>query len=118
MGLFKDILELSSINGSKEYRKRMLTGGDIATGNSSYSVNAAERIKNLEGLSNLERIETEHIENSQTLLYKIEELKGRLNDDNISDREKSIIKEYLNLLYEKYEELLDKEKNDNCGYSR
>ena len=35
MGIFKDILSLSSINGSKEYRKRMLTGKDIIYGNSS-----------------------------------------------------------------------------------
>ena len=121
MGLFKDILRLSSINGSKEYRKRMLTGRDIATRVSNYSVNTERRIKNLERLSSVERIETEPIENSQIVLYKIEELKSRLNNGNISDREKSIIEEHLNLLYEKYEELLDKEKNDrsyNGDYSR
>lgn len=117
MGLFKDILGLSSINGSKEYRKRMLTGRDIVTGDSNYSVNTKRRIKNLES----ERIKTEPIENSQTVLYKIEELKRRLSNDNISDREKSIIKEHLNLLYEEYEELLDNEKSDNSykeDYSR
>lgn len=113
MGLFKDILGLSSINGSKEYRKRMLTGRDIATGASNYSINTERRIKNLERLSSVERIETEPIENSQTVLYKIEELKRRLSNGNISDREKSIIKEHLNLLYEKYEELLDNEKSDS-----
>lgn len=121
MGLFKDILKLSSINGSKEYRKRMLTGRDIVTGASNYSVNTERRIKKLERLSSVERIETEPIENSQTVLYKIEDLKSRLNNVNISDRERSIIKEHLNLLYEKYEELLDKEKNErpyNGNYSR
>lgn len=69
----------------------------------------------------VERIETEPIENSQTVLYKIEELKSRLNNGNILDKEKSIIKEHLNLLYEKYEELLDKEKSDGSyhgDYSR
>ena len=121
MGLFKDILGLSSINGSKEYRKRMLTGRDTVTGDSNYSVNTERRIKNLERLSSIERIETEPIENSQTVLYKIEELKRRLSNGNISDREKSIIKEHLNLLYEKYEELLDNEKSDSSykgDYSR
>lgn len=111
MGLLKNILGLSSINGSKEYRKRMLTGRDIVTGASNYSVNTERRIKSLESLSSVERIETKPIENSQTVLYKIEELKRRLNNGNISNREKSIIKEHLNLLYEKYEELLDKEKS-------
>ena len=111
MGLIKDILGLSSINGSKEYRKRMLTGRDIVTGDSNYSVNTERRIKNLKRLSSVERIETKSAENSQTVLYKIEELKRRLSNGNISDKEKSIIKEHLNLLYEKYEELLDKEKS-------
>lgn len=55
MGLFKDIFGLSSINGSKEYRKRMLTGRDIVTGGSNYSVNTERRIKNLERLSSVER---------------------------------------------------------------
>ena len=121
MGLFKDILGLSSINGSKEYRKRMLTGRDIVTGDSNYSINTERRIKNLERLSSVERIEVKPIENSQTVLYKIEELKRRLSNGNISDREKSIIKEHLNLLYEKYEELLDNEKSDSSykgDYSR
>ena len=121
MGLFKDILGLSSINGSKEYRKRMLTGRDIVTGDSNYSINTERRIKNLERLSSVERIEAEPTENSQTVLYKIEELKRRLSNGNISDREKSIIKEHLNLLYEKYEELLDNEKSDSSykgDYSR
>lgn len=112
MGLFKNILGLASINGSKEYRKRMLTGRDIVTGASNYSVNTEKRIKNLERLSSVERIETEPIENSQTVLYKIEELKSKLNNGNISDREKTIIREHLNLLYEKYEELLEKEKSE------
>lgn len=99
----------------------MLTGRDIFTGASNYSVNTERRIKNLERLSSVERIETEPIENSQTVLYKIEELKSRLNNGNILDKEKSIIKEHLNLLYEKYEELLDKEKSDGSyhgDYSR
>ena len=99
----------------------MLTGRDIFTGASNYSVNTERRIKNLERLSSVERIETEPIENSQTVLYKIEELKSRLNNGNILDKEKSIIKEHLNLLYEKYEELLDKEKRDGSyhgDYSR
>ena len=60
MGLFKDILGLSSINGSKEYRKRMLTGRDIVTGDSNYSINTERRIKNLERLSSVERIEAEN----------------------------------------------------------
>lgn len=121
MGLFKDILGLSSISGSKEYRKRMLTGRDIATGTANYSVNTGRRIKNLERLPNLERIETEPIENSQAVINKIEELKSRLSNGNISDREKGFIKDHLNLLYEKYEELLAKEKNDrsyNDEYSK
>ena len=121
MGLIKDILELSSIKGSKEYRKRMLTGRDIVTGKPNYSINTKERIKNLERLLNVERVEAEPIENSQTVLYEIEELKRKLNNGNISDREKSIIKEHLNLLYEKYEELLDKEESDrsyNGNYPR
>lgn len=113
MGFFKDILGLSSVKGSKEYRNRMLTGRDIVTGNSNYGVNSKSRIENLERLPNVERIKTETTENSQTVLYKIEELKRRLSSGNISDREKSIIKEHLNLLYEKYEELLDKEKSDS-----
>ncbi len=121
MGWFKNILGLSSINGSKKYRERMLTGRDIVTGDSNYSVNTERRIENLEKLSSVERIETEPIENSQTVLYKIEELKRRLSNSNISDREKSIIKEHFNLLYEKYEELLEKEKGDSFykgNYSR
>lgn len=121
MGLFKDILGLSSIKGSKEYRKRMLTGKNIATGDSNYRINTERRSKNLKRLSSVETIETEPIENSQTILYKIEELKSRLNNGNISDRERSIIKEHLNLLYEKYEELLEKEKKErpyNSDYSR
>ena len=113
MGFFKDILGMSSINGSKEYKKRMLTGRDIVTGDSNYSVNTERRIKNLERLSSVERIKTEPTENSQTVLYKIEELKKKLSNGNISDRDKSTIKEHLNLLYEKYEELLDKEKSDS-----
>ena len=67
----------------------MLTGRDIFTGASNYSVNTERRIKNLERLSSVERIETEPIENSQTVLYKIEELKSRLNNGNILDKEKS-----------------------------
>lgn len=121
MGLFKEIWGLASINGSKEYRKRMLTGRDIVTGAPNYSVNTERRIKNLERLSSVQRIKTEPMENSQTVLYKIEELKRRLSNGNISDREKSTIKEHLNLLYEKYEELLDKEKSHSSykgNYSR
>ena len=121
MGFFKAILELSTIEGSKEYRRRMLTGRDIVTGESNYSVNTKRRIENLKRSLSVEGIETEPLENSQTILYKIEELKSRLNSGNFSDREKSIIKEHLNLLYEKYEELLDKEKSDGSyhgDYSR
>lgn len=44
MGLFKDILGFSSTNGSKEYRKIMLTGKDT-TGNSNYSVNTKKESK-------------------------------------------------------------------------
>ena len=50
MGLFKDILGLSSIEGSKEYRKRLLTGRDIFTGEPNYRVDIGKRIKNLESL--------------------------------------------------------------------
>lgn len=116
MGFFKDMLNLATVSGSKEYRKRMLTGRDIATGVPNYSIDTQRRIKRLEKLSNVERMETEPIENSQTVLYKIEELKRKLNNGNISSKEKSMIKEHLNLLYERYEELLDKEKdNRSCN---
>ncbi len=99
----------------------MLTGRDIVTGDSKHSIDTERRIKNLERLSSVERIKTEPTENSQTVLYKIEELKRRLSNGNISDRDKSTIKKHLNLLYEKYEELLDKEKSDSSykgDYSR
>ena len=115
MGFFKDVWGLlSSNNGSKEYRERMLTGRDIVTGKPNYSVNTEKRIENLK------RIEPEFTENSQTVLYQIEELQRRCNG-NISDSEKRIIKEHLNLLYEKYEKLLDQEKSNSSykgDYSR
>lgn len=117
MGLLKEALKLSTIKGSEEYRKRLLTGRDIFTGEPNYRVNIGKRIENLERLPGVERIEVEPIENSQTVLYKIEELKRRLSNGNISDENKRIIKEHLNLLYEKYEELLDKDKNDT-SYNR
>lgn len=78
MGLFKNFLKFASIEGSEEYRKRWLTGRDIFTGEPNYRVDTKRRIKNLERLLSVERIETEPIENSQTVLYKIEELKRRL----------------------------------------
>ena len=107
-------LELSTIAGSKKYRERMLTGKDIFTGDSNYRVNIEARIKNLE-------TKVEPIENSQTVLYKIEELEGRLKNGDISNKEKVIISEHLTTLHKKYEELLNEEKNTrsyNSDYLR
>lgn len=117
MGLL-DILGLvSSSKGSKEIRKRMLTGRDISTGASNYQINTQGRIKNLETSSSFERVDVEPTENSQTILYKIEELK-RMIKGNISAEEKRNIEERIRLLQEKYKELLKRElasrtKNEN-----
>ena len=58
---------IANISKMIEIRKRMLTGRDIVTSDSNYSVNTERRIKNLERLSSVERIETEPIENSQNV---------------------------------------------------
>lgn len=56
-------------------------------------------------------VETSPIENSSTISYKIKELEYKLKNNNISEQERSTLKKHLNLLYEKYEELLENEKD-------
>lgn len=102
MGVLNELLGIASVRDSKDYRNRMLTGRDIATGASNYGLNEAKKSEN----KNSAQIENN---NRQVILYKVEELKSRLNNCNTLYEEKKSIMDSLNLLYEISEELYGKE---------
>ncbi len=89
--------------GSKEYRDRMLTGRDIVTGASSYSINTQARIQNLGGIPNSGEFDNHSMTDSE-LLCQIEDLKARLNNGGISYLEKQTLMARLASLREGYAE--------------
>ena len=99
MGLWNDLKEiarLSSVDGSKDYRKRLITGVDISSGTSSKK-----------RLENLQRVATPTVENSQTILMQIKDLEDRLHNST-SNKEKAMLISTLDSLYKKYDGILDK----------
>lgn len=104
MGLWNDLKEmarLSSVYGSRDYRKRLITGVDISSGKSCYQTSSKKR------LENLQRVATPTVENSQTILMQIKELEDRLHNST-SNKEKAMLISTLDSLYKKYDGILDK----------
>ncbi len=104
MGLWNDLKEiarLSSVDGSKDYRKRAIMGMDITSGKSYYQTPSKKR------LENLQRVATPTVENSQTILMQIKELEDRLHNST-SNKEKAMLISTLDSLYKKYDGILDK----------
>ncbi len=104
MGLWNDLKEmarLSSVDGSRDYRKRLITGVDISSGKSCYQTSSKKR------LENLQRVATPTVENSQTILMQIKELEDRLHNST-SNKEKAMLISTLDSLYKKYNGILDK----------
>lgn len=91
----KEIARLSSVEGSKDYRKRLITGMDVTSGKSYYQTPSKKR------LENLQRVATPTVENSQTILMQIKELEARLHAST-SEEEKSALTTYIDVLYKKY----------------
>lgn len=106
MGLWNDLKEigrLSSVNGSKDYRKRLITGVDITSGKSCYQTSSKKR------LENLQRVATPIVENKQTILMQIRELEDRLHISS-SEEEKAMLISALDSLYKKYNGVRYKEE--------
>ena len=104
----KEIGRLSTISGSKEYRKKLLLGQDVITGKPCLQTDTKKR------LENLERIEAPRVENGQSILMQIRELEEKLHG-TISEEEKVIVKSYLELLYKKYDGIHYKEEKSKEG---
>lgn len=115
MGLWNDLKEmarLSSVDGSRDYRKRLITGVDISSGKSCYQTSSKKR------LENLQRVATPTVENRQTILMQIRELEERLHNST-SEKEKATLISTLDTLYKKYNGVLYKEeksKEDSIDY--
>ncbi|MCI8482591.1 MAG: hypothetical protein HFJ27_06080 [Clostridia bacterium] len=108
MGLWNDLKEmtrLSSVDGSKDYRKRLITGVDITSGKSCYQTSSKKR------LENLQRVATPTVENSQTILMQIRELEERLHNST-SEKEKATLISTLDALYKKYNGVRYKEEKN------